>query len=156
MSKKNKKAKPVENKKLKIILKIVRPLLSAAAFGVCLLPNSYKNPVLDPKTMATLRYESVNYFAKTIQDNGNWFPFACAILCALSVIMAIVCIFKETENTLTWLTGITALAMVANLLTAILFEMTAIGWGMTAILVVAVVIASYQEIQLEMKRMKMK
>ncbi len=144
----------MENKYVKCILKIVRIFLPAAALALCFHPAGFRNPQLDPDTLATVGYQYVSYFSRAVVDNANWLPLICALLCIGTIVMAFVCAFWEKEQTLTWLTGAFGLALCVNLLILMLYDLTAIGWCITGLLAVGLALTACQEIRMEQKNMK--
>ncbi len=142
----------MEHKIVRIILKIVRILLPAGAMLLCTLPGSYQIPVKQTEdSVLVVDKIATNYLDPMVHETGNWMPILFVVLCAASVVLAVICSFQETEKTLTWLTGALCLAMVADLATLIFMDLTPIAWVIAGLMGAAVALTAYQEIQLEKK-----
>ena len=144
----------MDNKIVKTILKIVRLLLPAAAFFLCTCADSYRIPIKETESSPVVGHISTNFFDQRIMEYGNWMPIIFVLLCIAAIAMALVCIFKETEKTLTWLANALCLAMVADLATLIFMDLTPISWGIAGLLGAGVALTAFQEIQLEKKNNK--
>ena len=138
----------MENKIVKILIKILRILLPIGALCLGGINGSYSIPVRETQEGEVVRHIVTNYFDMQVFDT-NWCPMICMILTIVAVVVAVVCFFKETENSLTLLTNMLMMAMTANLLTLIFLTLTPIGWCITFILAADLVITAVQEMRME-------
>ncbi len=148
----------MENKAVSMILRILRILLPCGALLLGTVTGSYQMPVVETESSAQVLYTiPTNYFDMRVFDSGNWCPMICMLMTVVTVIAAIVCCFKETENSLVTLTTLASVAMVACLGTVLfIHELTLLGWCIVALLGALIVIAAGQEMKLEDARKKVR
>lgn len=146
----------MDNKTVKILLRLLRIFLPAGAFALGLIPGSYAMPVKETAESTQVLYKiDTNYLDMTVFDSGNWCPLICMVLLVITVAVAIYCAVKETENTLVLYANFATFSMIACL-ASILFilELTAIGWCMVGVLAVAITVTAIQEMKMEDARKK--
>ena len=138
----------LNNKFLMMFFKIMRLLLPCGTLVLGLLDDGYKLKIVDGD-MIYLEY--TNYFDSRIVESGDFGPLACMLLCIVTIICAIVCIFKETERTLTTLASVSSFAMIGGLVTLVVnnLGLTWIGWIMVGLLAGCLAISAVQEMKLE-------
>ena len=138
----------MDNKIVKILIKLLRIVLPIGALCLGAVNGSYRIPVRETPDGEVVNHMVTNYFDMQVFDT-NWCPMICMILAIVAVIVAIVCFFQETENSLTLLTNMLMMSMTANLLTLIFLTLTPIGWCITFILAADLVITAVQEMRME-------
>ena len=138
----------LNNKFLMMFLKIMRLLLPCGTLVLGFLNDGYKLKIVDGD-MIYLEY--TNYFDGRIVESGDFGPLACMLLCIVTIVCAIVCMFKETERTLTTLASVSSFAMIGGLVTLVVnnLGLTWIGWIMVGLLAGCLAISAVQEMKLE-------
>ena len=140
----------MKEKVLSVFFKIIRVLLPSGALALSAVNGSYLLTVMQTAdTMEGSYVKATNYFDSWVLESGNWGPMACILLTIAAIVCAVVCIFKETEKTLTYLTSFSCLAMVGALATLIFQQLTGLGWLIAGLLAANVAIATIQEMKLE-------
>ena len=144
----------MDKKVVNILLRIVRILLPVGALVLALLNGSYQMPVKETAESTEIMYRiATNYLDLRVFESGNWCPMLCLLLLAATVVTAIVCVFKETENSLVTLATFASLALVACLGNMIfIFELTWQGWCIVIIQILLITITAAQEIRMESAR----
>lgn len=138
----------IKNTFLNYLVRITRLILPAVALVLGFLDNAYRLTVVDEQEIA--RWVYTNYFDTRIVESSDFGPMACMLLCIVAIVCAFVCIFKETERTLTTLAGCCSFAMIGALLPLIIHQhLTVIGWTIAGILLVNLIITAIQEMKLE-------
>lgn len=146
----------MDKKIVNILLKTLRILLPAGAFGLGLVQGSYAMPVKETADSTEVLYKIQTHFMDVaVFDSGNWCPMICMVLLIATVAVAIVCAVKETENNLVLLANLGTFSMVACLGSILfLLELTAIAWCMVAMLGVMITVTAVQEMRMEDARKK--
>ena len=138
-----------ENKTVNMLIRILRIVLAIVALILGGINGSYRIPVKETDVSTeVVRYIETNYFDMQVFET-NWCPMICMILTLVAVAVAVYCVFKETENSLTLLTNMYMMAMVANLITLIFLTLTPIGWCITFVLGAGLTITAVQEMRME-------
>lgn len=137
--------------------KILRLVLTAAAVVIGSLPFSYVKEIPqfnEDGTLKTVDIIKCNYFV--LDGNGlmDWMPLICILLAIAALIMAVVCFFKETESTLTWLAQFASFAMIVQLVIIIFLVPTVWGWCIAGVELLALALTAVQEMRLEDKKKK--
>ena len=132
--------------------KILRIVLPAAAVVMGAIPGSYQKSI--PVTGADGSVERVdvivtNYFDFAANGLMDWAPMICMLLCIAAVVCGVVCLFKETENSLTVLANMLCMGLVADLLIMIFLTPTVLGWCIVGVLTAALIITAAQEMKME-------
>lgn len=146
----------MKNKAVSILLKLLRILLPAGAFVLGLLPGSYAMPVKETSESTEVLYKiQTHYFDMTVFESGNWCPLICMVLLIATVMIAVYCAFKETENNLVLLAHLGSFSLLACLGSILfIFELTAIGWCMAGLLAGMIAVTAIQEMKMEDARKK--
>ena len=143
----------MENKTVNMILRYVRILFPLLALILGASPGSYTSVRIDPNSPAEAPAyitKPSNYFDFTAQTLIDWAPVICMLLCIVAVIVAIVCVVKETENNLVLLSNFLCLALVADA-AILMFGSTAtvLMWVIGGVLMTGLVITALQEMKME-------
>ncbi len=142
----------MDNKFMKILLKIVRIILPAVALYLSFLPGSYRIPVKETEeSILVVDHIYTNFVDPMVRETGNWLPIISVALCVVAVVLAVICAFRENEKNLTWLVNVLSFSMIADLATTVFLNLTPIAWAIAGILLVAVILTAWQEIRLEKK-----
>jgi len=144
----------MDNKAVKILIRMARILLPLGALVLSLLHGSYQMPVKETAESTEIMYRiATNYLDLRVFDSGNWCPLLCTLLLGATVVTAIVCLFKETENSLVTLATFASLALVACLGNLVfIFELTWQGWCIVMIQILLITVTAVQEIRMENAR----
>ena len=130
-----------------IFAKLLRVLLPASAMVMGAVKGGYKKSVLDENNQVVLL--DSHYFDFHGKGLLDWVPLLCMIACAVSVIIAITCLRKETENNLTALSGTLCVAVVINMLMMCFMEVTLMSSLICTVLLIAILITAFQEMKME-------
>ena len=142
----------MENFLKSIWAKLLRIVLPAAAVVMGAFSGSYQKSI--PVTGADGSVERVdvivtNYFDFAANGLMDWAPMICMLLCIAAVVCGVVCLFKETENSLTVLANMLCMGLVADLLIMIFLTPTVLGWCIVGVLTAALIITAAQEMKME-------
>lgn len=132
--------------------KIMRIVLAAAVVVMGIIPGSFIKEVpitVDGRATGEIQSIVTNYFAFDTSGIQGWAPMVCGLLCVLALICAVICFFKETENTLTLLANMLCMGLAVNLLMQIFLKPTVLGWCIAALLIADLIITAMQEMKLE-------
>ena len=143
----------MENKNVNLILRILRIVCPLAAIIMGIIPGSYTSVRVDPTSQTdppAFIVRPSNYFDMTGQSILDWVPFICMLLCIAALIAAIVSFFRETEKNLVILANLSCFALVADaLLLMFCGSVTPLMWIIGGVLLVGLVITSWQEMKME-------
>ena len=132
--------------------KLLRILLPVATLVMGAIPGSYikEIPIAGENgSTAYIKTEITHYFQIGFNGVMDWAPAICIALCLVSVVCAVICYFKETENTLTVLANMLCMGLVAELLIIIFLAPTVLGWCIAGALGIDLIITAAQEMKLE-------